>query len=166
MKRFVFSLNAVLRLREHREWEQELELGKTTSRVATIQNEIASLTTEYQNTVSLAAGARAVDLEYRIWQTAYLSLLDQRRTECRRDLEVAEEARQAAQERYLEAMKERKVLTQLRERQETAYRREQTLHDEKLIDDTNNARSARVRGRAVRSGHPVVVSEGTKNGSV
>ncbi|TVR03425.1 MAG: flagellar export protein FliJ [Spirochaetaceae bacterium] len=166
MKRFLFSLNAVLRLREHREWEQELELGKTTSRVASIQNEINSLTTEYQNTVSLASGARAVDMEYRIWQTAYLSLLEQRRSECRRDLTIAEEARQAAQERYLEAMKERKVLTQLRERQESAYRREQTLHEENVIDDTNNARSARVRGRAVRSGHAVAVTEGTKNGSI
>ena len=166
MKRFAFPLEAVLRLREHREWEQELELGRTTSLCASIQGEIDSLTAEYGNTVSLSGGDRAVDVEYRIWQTAYLSFLEQRRTERRRDLEAAEAERLTAQQRYLEAMKERKVLSRLRERQETAYRREQNAHDEKQIDDTNNARSARARGRTVGSGRPVGVTEELNNGTL
>ena len=150
MKRFSFSLAAVLRLREHREWERELELGGAISRCSSIQADIDTISNEYRQTVADAGGDHATDIEYRIWQTAYLSLLENRRDQRRQELVAAEQAREEIHARFLEAMRDRKVLSRLRERQETVYRYEQLRHEDKVLDDTTNARSARARSGVVR----------------
>jgi flagellar protein FliJ len=152
VKQFAFSLAAILRLREHREWERELELGKATSRCAAIESDIRAITDDYQHTVAAAGGDRAIDIEYRMWQTAYLTFLDRRRAESRAALAKAEEERAEIKDRYLEAMRDRKVLSRLRERQEVVYRHAQVMHEGKVLDDMTNARSARARSGAVKTG--------------
>ena len=145
MRRFQFSLAAVLRLREHRESEWELKLGAATSRCVTLQDEIATVACEHQQTVAAGAGAHAADIEFRLWQGAYMAHLEQRRQQLSADLEDAQRARSEVQQQYVAAMRDRKVLSNLKERQEETHRREQLRHEGKVLDDSTNARSARAR---------------------
>lgn len=145
MKRFHFPLAAVLRLREHREWEWEIKLGEATSRCVALLDQIGAVAREHQQTVAAGAGEHAADIEFRIWQGAYLSFLEQRRARLTGELEAAQQARNEVQQQYVDAMRERKVISSLKERREENHRREQLRQEGKVLDDAANARSARNR---------------------
>lgn len=145
MMKFQFPLAAVLRLREHRESEWELKLGEATSRCVALQDDLAAVATEQRQTVAAGGGGRAADVEFRMWQGAYMAFLEQRRQKLAGELESAQRTRGEVQQQYLEAMRDRKVMSRLKERKETVHRREQLLHEGKLLDDSTNARSARAR---------------------
>lgn len=146
MKRFQFRLAAVLKLREHREWEWELKLGEATSRCVALQDELLRVGREHQETVAAGAGARSADIEFRMWQGAYLSFLEQQRLRLTGELQQAQQAREEVQQQYVEAMRQRKVLSGLKDRQEESHRREQLRNEGKILDDATNARNARARG--------------------
>ncbi|TVQ39971.1 MAG: flagellar export protein FliJ [Spirochaetaceae bacterium] len=145
MKRFEFSLGKVLRLREHRESEWELRLGEATSRCVSLQDQIASVAREHQQTVAAGGGTQAADVEFRMWQGAYLALLEQRRRRLTDLLQQAQREREEIHRQYVEALRDRKTLTSLKDRQEQAYRRDQLRYDTKVLDDLTSARSARAR---------------------
>ncbi len=146
MKKFQFRLAAVLKLREHREWEWELKLGEATSRCVALQDELKRVANEHRQTVAAGAGANSADIEFRMWQGAYLSFLEQQRLQLADELQQAQQAREEIQQQYVEAMRQRKVLSGLKDRQELSHRREQQRIEGKTLDDATNARTARARG--------------------
>ena len=66
----------------------------------------------------------------------------------RAQLTLSEQEREKIQKEYLEASRDRKVLSKLRERREAQYAKERKLEEVKEIDDINTGRAAIVRSRA------------------
>ncbi|MDR1444745.1 MAG: flagellar export protein FliJ [Treponema sp.] len=148
MTRFHFPLEKVLELREHREQETEIALGRAIGELVNIENRI-------KETASLIIKARderrnpgpdlpggLADL-YR-YHEFYIRRLEQTKEKL---LQEAAEARikvEEARELFLEASRERKVLDKLKEKRAGEYRKTMLAAETKMLDGLNSARYARV----------------------
>jgi flagellar FliJ protein len=82
----------------------------------------------------------------------YILRLDQTRDKLLSDAALAELEVEKAREIYLEASRDRKVISGLRERQEKEYRRAMSLEEIKNIDDLTSGRAARMAARKIAAG--------------
>jgi len=142
VKRFNFKPEKILKLRENRERETEIELGKAVGALSALELRIK------QTAEAKAAAAQnrfSVRNNFNVIRNYdfYILRLDQTKealleAAARAELEV-ENARQI----YLEASRERKIISKLKERQEQEHRRAANLEEIKAIDDITGGLSAR-----------------------
>ena len=140
MKRFNFKLEQVLKLREFREKETQIELGRAVGALTVIENQIKNVAQEkfiaVQNRFS---GNINLIRSYEF----YILRLDQTRDTLLEKAALAELEVERTRAIYLEASRERKIFTKLKERKEAEYRREVKLEEIKMIDDISSGRAAR-----------------------
>ncbi|NBF40317.1 MAG: flagellar export protein FliJ [Spirochaetes bacterium] len=143
MRRFDFRLERILSLRRHTEDQAEQKLARVSGEYAQLQGELGRLTQEREATFRLGDPASRADINYRIAQSAYINYLETRS----RDVESqrAEKAGEldAAQSEYREAMKQRKVLDNLKSRRSDEYYREQRRAEGRELDDIGGQMSIR-----------------------
>mgnify|MGYP006278986335 CR=1 FL=1 len=143
MRRFDFRLERILSLRKHTEDQAEQKLARVSGEYAQLQGELGRLTQEREATFRLGDPASRADINYRIAQSAYINYLETRS----RDVESrrAEKAGEldAAQTEYREAMKQRKVLDNLKSRRSDEYYREQRRAEGRELDDIGGQMSIR-----------------------
>jgi flagellar FliJ protein len=142
VKRFNFKPEKILKLRENRERETEIELGKAVGALSALELRIK------QTAEAKAAAAQnrfSVQNDFTVMRNYDLYILRLEQTKealleaaARAELEV-EKARQT----YLEASRDRKVISNLKERQEREYRRAANLEEIKTIDDITGGLSER-----------------------
>jgi len=142
VKRFNFKPEKILKLRENRERETEIELGKAVGELSALELRIK------QTAEAKAAAAQnrfSARNNFNVMRNYdfYILRLDQTKealleAAARAELEV-EKARQV----YLEASRDRKIISKLKERQEHEYRRAMNLEEIKAIDDITGGLSAR-----------------------
>lgn len=142
MRRFHFKQEKILKLRENREKETELELGKAVGILSALEQRIKQVAEEKTEASKSRYSARSDFTQMRNYDL-YILRLDQTKeallaAAARAELEV-EKARLI----YLEASRERKVMSKLKERQEKEYRRTMRLEEIKIIDDLSGGVSAR-----------------------
>jgi len=142
VRRFNFKLEKILRLRENREHETELELGKAIGALSALELRIKQVAGEtaaaVQNRFSSGndfAQMRSYDL--------YILRLDHTKEALLKAAALAELEVEKAREIYLEASRDRKVISKLKERQEQEYRHAAKLEEIKTIDDTSGGAAAR-----------------------
>jgi flagellar FliJ protein len=131
MKRFSFNLQKVLELRNYREQEAKVELGRAVGVLTAIENRIKETAVVRHN----AARERFADPAAMPAWDNYIIRLDQ---ETERLTQEAAQAALAVEERralYLEASRELKVMEKLREKREKAYRREVFAAETAEADD-------------------------------
>ena len=143
MRRFDFRLERILSLRRHSEDQAEQKLARVSGEYAQLQGELGRLTQEREATFRLGDPASRADINYRIAQSAYINFLESRS----RDMESrrAEKAGEldSAQSEYREAMKQRKVLDNLKSRRSDEYYKEQRRAEGRELDDIGGQMSIR-----------------------
>ncbi|MDR1971581.1 MAG: flagellar export protein FliJ [Treponema sp.] len=150
MRAFKFPLEQVLKLREYRQRETEIALGRAVAELTDLESrmrELALLRLNAQDQRCPPSGAlegeRAASLSggyYRNYEF-YIQRLDREKEEL---LEAAAKAQlkvEEARSLYLEASRERKVLDKLKEKQAGAYRKAMIAADTKTLDDLSSARA-------------------------
>ena len=142
MKRFVFKLEKVLRLREYREQEAKLELGRAVSILSALELQINNIALERAAAAQSRFSAKMDFTEMRSMDL-YILRLEQTKEALLQKAAMAELEVEKARNIYLEASRDRKVISKLKERQELEYRRVMNLEEIKMIDDISSGLAAR-----------------------
>ncbi|MCL2191121.1 MAG: flagellar export protein FliJ [Treponema sp.] len=140
MKRFRFNLEKVLELRQYREEEAKIELGKAIGVLTEIENKIkqnaaAQLNAGRERFSGIAVtggGSGAVSMF--AWD-GYIQRLEQ---EAERLMEEAARAQLVVEEKrnlYIEASRQLKVMEKLKEKREGEYRKEMFAVQTRELDD-------------------------------
>ncbi len=135
MRRFAFKLEKLLEIREYHEREWEIKLAEVSSRCLSVDQEIASWGERRRQETSIGYHEGPVDVSRLSDRDHYLTLIDDRVRNLRRNRDRLENERSEVQERYLEASRKRKVLTKLKERRSAEYYRTARREEGKEIDE-------------------------------
>lgn len=142
MKRFSFGLQKLLDLREFTEKQAKEELGKVISVANSINLELKDIASERvhsqksRDDIFDINAFRAIEF--------YVNRLDLRKEELFEELATTELLIEQKRAIFTEAMKNRKVITKLREKQQKTWHKEMLKEEEEAIDDVVNARSSRI----------------------
>jgi len=137
MKRFRFNLEKVLKLRQYREEEAKIELGKAIGILTEIQNKIvqnaaARVQAGRERFSGLASAGGAVSMF--TWD-GYILRLEH---EAERLMEEAAQAELVVEEKrnlYIEASRELKVMEKPKEKRSAEYRKEMLAAQARELDD-------------------------------
>jgi flagellar FliJ protein len=134
VKRFIFSLEKVLELREYREQETEIALGRAVGELTSIENQLKELALQ-----RLKAGEERFNptndaFAIRNYEF-YIQRLDHTKEELLEAAATAQLKVEEARELYLEASRQRKVLDKLKEKRAVAYRKTMFAEETKMLDD-------------------------------
>lgn len=138
MKRFSFSLQKLLDLREFREKQAELALGKAVSARDAIQLELEEVGRKrVEATYSRQQGCSIQEL---LAIENYVNRLDKKKETLLEDLAAAELVVEKARGEYLVASRDRQVLSKLREKKVAAWHKENLDEEAATLDDIANSR--------------------------
>ncbi len=141
MRRFVFTLQRLLNLKEYREKECETELGEVTSRCVRFRRDIKDCESLHRKTLAVRSGHTAI--EELVSSELFMRRMREDVVRLNTELEEAEKERDEVQKRYLEASRERKVLDKLKEKQSDSYYKEQAKEEMKNMDEINTSSAVR-----------------------
>jgi len=142
MRRFTFKLEKILKLRENREHETELELGRAVGALSALELRIRQVVEEQAVAIQNRFSSRN-DFTQMLSYELYILRLEQTKAKLFEDAARAELEVEKARQIYLEASRDRKVISKLKERQEQEYRRAASLEEIKTIDDLSGGAAAR-----------------------
>lgn len=147
MKRFRFRLERLLELREHREHDALLRLAEATGHCVRLNRGLRELAERRLEAFdSPFTAGREVDLGLFTYRERYLAWLEARKRRLSEELAAREKTRREVQAKYLEASKERKVLTKLKERRAAEHRLESRREELKAQDEITTSRFGRREG--------------------
>lgn len=149
MRRFHFSLDGLLRVREYHEHQRELDLGQATARYEQVLTQMQALEAERQDTT---LQMRGTDLSARLSQSHYLALIEQTLEELEKRRRELQAARNEALEEYTEAHKERKVIDNLRDRRSREHYRKEARHADRELNEIGSIRAAMRRHEEEQNG--------------
>ena len=138
MKRFSFSLQKVLDFREFEKKQAEAELGKAVAEEKQIQDTLDLIAQTHVSTVHAADETHDVSGMYAMQN--YFRLLSQQKEEALMNLAQAQVITEEKREKMREAMKNCKVLENLRDTRKSAWKKENLKAEENEIDDIVTAK--------------------------
>ena len=139
MKKFVFSLQKVLDLREFEE-KAKLELGKAVAEMERIKKLLAE---NAQNRVNAGYSRRDVSDVLSLQQIEnYILGLDLKKEKLLEELASAELIFEKKRDLFTEAMQAREVLTKLKDKQLSEYKKDALKQEENALDDITNGKVA------------------------
>lgn len=138
MKRFQFSLQKLLNLREFREKQAEIELGKANAARDAVQLDLESVAQKRVTASFERSGSASVQDLLAIER--YITRLDAKKEKLIEDLAACELVVERTRAVYLEATKDRQIITKLREKKEASWRRKYLSDEAAVLDDIVNAR--------------------------
>ncbi len=141
MKKFTFSLQKILDIREFEEKQAQIELGKAVAETNRIRMELERIAAERVRIVHLKADV--VSLTEMIVKEQYLTRLDMTKDRLLEDLAAAEIVVEEKRAVFTETLKKRKVLSRLKDRQFTAFRRDVQKAEDIVSDDISSSRFLR-----------------------
>lgn len=140
MKKFVFSLQKILDLREFEEEKAKLELGKAVAEMERIKKLLAE---NAQNRVNAGYSRRDVSDVLSLQQIEnYILGLDLKKERLLEELASAELIFEKKRDLFTEAMQAREVLTKLKDKQLSEYKKEALKQEENALDDITNGKVA------------------------
>lgn len=138
MKRFSFSLQKLLDLREFREKESEIQLGKAIASRDAIQLDLEDVARKrHESAASRVGDASVQDL---LAIERYIARLDKKRDSLLENLAAAELVVEQKRAAYMDATKDRQILTKLREKKEASWRKDYLAEEASILDDIANSR--------------------------
>ena len=133
MKKFVFSLQKVLELREYEEDKAKLELGKAVAEVERIKR---LLEENARNRVSANQSRKdTTDISVLLSIENYIIGLDAKKEKLLEELTMAQMVFEEKRDLYTKAMQDREVLSKLKEKQLSEYKKEVLKEEENALDD-------------------------------
>jgi flagellar export protein FliJ len=123
MKKFVFNLEKILKLRSHAENESRIELGRAVSALSQIENKLTNLALEQKKAMeNRFSGGSALPNILRY--DNYLQRLDAVKEQLLKEAAEAAIALESAREHWIEARAGLKSMENLKERKFAAYLKE------------------------------------------
>lgn len=138
MKKFSFSMQKVLDLREFERKQAEADLGRALAAENAIRQALELVARQHVSAVAAADSMTDVHELYGVSQ--YFALLAQRKERLLCDLAQAQLVSEQKREVMREAMKKCKVLERLRESRLAAWKKERLSEEELAIDDIVTSR--------------------------
>ena len=138
MKRFEFSLQKVLDLREFEENQAKNELGKAIAESERIKAELEYVA--LKRVENNKARALTEDMNEMMAIEHFIVRLDLRKEELLEELAKAELVIEQKRQLFAEAMKNRKVVTKLKEKKQAEYKADALKAEESAIDDIVGAK--------------------------
>lgn len=115
MKKFVFSMEKILDLREYEEKQAQIELGKAIGDAEKIRQQLNFVATEKAKMLSMDISGTSIN--ERLVHENYLVRLDRQKEILLEELAAAELIVEEKRAVFAEALKKRKVLSNLKEKQ-------------------------------------------------
>lgn len=137
MKKFKFSLEKVLKIREFEEKEAQIELGKALAVVNNLNAQLKYIAEE--RIKSNESRANSSDLSFLMAVENYINGLDYKKEQLLEQLAQAQLVVEEKQKIMIEAMQKRKALDKLKENQFKAYKKELLQEEEKILDEIKNS---------------------------
>ncbi len=141
MKRFNFKLQKLLDLRQFDEDKAKEELGKYVSQSNLINLELQNIASERVQTKQIPQDNLNIT-EFRAIEH-FINRLDIKKEELLVDLANLEMIISEKRKIYIEAMKNRKVLTKLKEKKHAEWKKEKSKQEEFFIDDVVTSKYVR-----------------------
>ncbi|MBR4463931.1 MAG: flagellar export protein FliJ [Treponema sp.] len=138
MKKFTFSMQKVLDLREFERKQAEAELGRALAEENRIQQTLEMIAQQRVNSIAAADSMRDLHELYNVNQ--YFALLDQQKEQLLEELARAKIVTEEKRDEMREAMKKCKVLEQLKDSRHAAWKKEVLAEEENTIDDIVTSR--------------------------
>jgi flagellar FliJ protein len=136
MKKFEFSLEKILSLREFTEKDARIALGRAVSEAARIRNELAKVARNRFQAMQSFKGE--VDIRVLMTIQNYIFRLDAQRDKLLADLAKAERMIDEKRIIFAEAMKNRKALSNLKDKKLTDYRVDAQRAEDIVLDEIGN----------------------------
>lgn len=138
MKRFAFSMQQILDIREFSERQAQIELGRAVSEVNRINGELEAVAQEKHRMVNL--NMKDVSINEFLVHENYLKRLDLTKERLLGELAAAQLVADEKREIFAEAMRQRKILSSLREKQHLQYKKDALTVEENAVDDMVTSR--------------------------
>ena len=122
MKRFAFSMQKILDIREFTERQAQIELGRAVAEVNRINGELEAVAQEKHRMVKLDMKNTSIN-EFLVYEN-YLKRLDITKERLLEELAAAQLVVDEKRAVFTEAMKQRKILSNLREKQYLQYKKD------------------------------------------
>ncbi|MBO6220224.1 MAG: flagellar export protein FliJ [Treponema sp.] len=133
MKKFNFSLQKVLDFREFEKKQAEAELGKAVAEETKIQNTLDMIAKQHASSVLAADSMK--DINDMLYVQNYFRLLDYQKEQALTALAQAQVITEEKRDVMRNAMKNCKVLENLRDSRKDAWKKENIKAEENTIDD-------------------------------
>jgi flagellar FliJ protein len=131
MKRFNFSLRRLLELREHREEEAKIELGKAIGTLTVIEQRIDEVSMERARAMTDRYSCNMNDFR---GYDLYIRRLEQTTEKLQKEAVLAELEVNEKRDLFIEASRDRKVLDKVKERRQKEHRKEMFAEETKELD--------------------------------
>ena len=137
MAKFVFNMQGLLNIKEKLEEQSKTEYGKALNKLEKEKNILLNLeNSKKQNIVNFRESInKGVKPNYIKNINQFISLIDKKIEEQIENINKAEEIVEQKRLILLNAMKERKVLEALKEKEKENYFREELKKEQKIIDE-------------------------------
>ena len=138
MKKFVFSMEKILDLREYEEKQAQIELGKAIGDAEKIRQQLNFVAIEKAKMLSMDISGTSIN--ERLVHENYLVRLDRQKEVLLEELAAAELIVEEKRAVFAEALTKRKVLSNLKEKQLQQYKKEKQLEEDNIVDDIVTSR--------------------------
>lgn len=138
MKKFKFSLEKVLSLREFEEKQAQIELGKAQSVVNDLNEQLKFIASERLK--SNESRSKSSDLTFLMSIENYINGLDYKKEKLIEELVQAQIILEEKRAIVVEAIKKRKSLEKLKEKQFESYKKEYNKEEEKILDEISSTK--------------------------
>ena len=137
MAKFIFNLQGLLNIKEKLEEQSKTEYGKALTRLEQEKSILLNLKNKKQeNILSFRESInKGVKPNYIDNINKYISFIDKKIEEQMENINKAKEIVEEKRLALLEAMKERKVLETLKEKEKENYFKEELKNEQKIIDE-------------------------------
>ena len=138
MKRFSFSMQKILDIREFAERQAQIELGRAVAEVNRINGELEAVAQEKQR--MLQVKLKDVSLNEFLVHENYLKRLELTKDRLLQELAAAQLVVDEKREIFAEAMKQRKILSNLWDKQYAQYKKDALVAEDNAVDDLVTSR--------------------------
>ena len=138
MKRFSFSMQKILDIREFTERQAQIELGQAVAEVNRINEELEAVAQEKQRMIQM--NLKAASLNEFLVHENYMKRLELTKERLLQELAAAQLVVDEKREIFAEAMKQRKILSNLKEKQFAQYKKEALVAEDNAVDDLVTSR--------------------------
>ncbi len=152
MKRFSWPLDRLLNLRSFREKESEIELGRAVAERDRLQFELDSVAR--RRVEATRSRTQNLSVNELLSIEHYVSRLDGERDRLFESIAKAELEVELRRKKYIEASRDRNVLSRLREKKEADWRRKYLADEAAILDDVASGHDRALKAEEERDASP------------
>lgn len=137
MAKFIFKMQGLLNIREKLEEQSKTEYGKALNKLEEEKNILINIQNEKSQSIKNLKKSinESVKPNYIKTINQYMVRLEKRQEEQMENIEKAKQFAEEKRQALLKAMKDRKILEALKEKEKEAYFKEELQKEQKIIDE-------------------------------